>query len=97
MQVIFVDINLPFLLDRIVKNITEIKVKANEMMQMDGKEVPGHMTLSNLQEILKMRPSPTPNDDNDQNDITTFIFVMESLARLFLERSLPNLPNFYTT
>jgi hypothetical protein len=34
-----------------------------------------------------MRPSPTPNDDNDQNDITTFIFVMESLARAVLGKN----------
>jgi hypothetical protein len=44
------------------------------------------MTLPDLQEILKMRPSPmTQNDDDEyqedsQTDINTFTFVAEHLV-----------------
>jgi hypothetical protein len=44
-----------------------MKGKAHEM-ELAGTEVPGHMTLPDLQEILKMRPSPTTqNEDNEEN------------------------------
>jgi hypothetical protein len=63
-----------------------MKGKAHEM-ELAGTEVPGHMTLPDLQEILKMRPSPTTqneeNDehqDDDQNKIDTFTFVAEHLV-----------------
>ena len=55
-----------------------MKGKAHEM-ELAGTEVPGHMTLPNLQEILKMRPSPT-DDNDDWDDITTFTFVTEYLV-----------------
>jgi hypothetical protein len=86
MQVICVNINSPDFLDGIVENIIEMKAKAHEM-QLAGTAVVGHMTLPDLQEILKMRPSPmAPNDDvnddqdDNQNDITTFTFVAEYLV-----------------
>jgi hypothetical protein len=50
------------------------------------------MTLPDLQEILKMRPSPmTQNEDDDdqddnQNDINTFTFVAEHLVGPVLEK-----------
>ena len=63
-----------------------MKGKAHEM-ELAGTEVPGHMTLPDLQEILKMRPSPmTQNEENDehqdddQNKIDTFTFVAEHLV-----------------
>jgi hypothetical protein len=81
-----VNINSLNLFDGIlVKNIIEMKATAHEM-QLAGTAVPGHMTLPNLQEILKMRPSPTtPNDDNNdqdnnQNNIMTFTFITEYLV-----------------
>jgi hypothetical protein len=61
-------------------------------MQLAGKEIPDHMKLPDLQEILKMRPAPTPSptgpDDDKrdgegtriENDITTFMFVVEHLV-----------------
>jgi hypothetical protein len=45
-------------------------------MQSNGDELPGHMKLPALQEILKMRPPP----DDDGDDITTFTFVAEHLV-----------------
>jgi hypothetical protein len=87
MHVICVNINSPFLYNGIVKNLIDIKGKAHDM-ERAGTEVPGHMTLPDLQEILKMRPSPmTPNDDDqddNQNDITTFTFVTEHLVSAVL-------------
>jgi hypothetical protein len=72
-----VNINSPILYNKIVKNLLDMKGRAHEM-ELKGTEVPGHMTLPNLQEIVKMRPSPTTQNDNDddqddnQNDINTF-------------------------
>jgi hypothetical protein len=86
MHVICVNINTPFLYNRIVKNLIDMKGRVHDM-ELAGTEVPGHMTVPDLQEILKMRPSPmTPNDhdddqDDNQNDITAFTFVTEHLVR----------------
>jgi hypothetical protein len=79
MQVICVNINSPFLYNGIDENLLDMKGKARDM-EREGKEVPGYMTLPDLQEILKMRPSPTDDDDDDQDDITTFTFVAEYLV-----------------
>jgi hypothetical protein len=58
MHVICVNINSPFLYNKIVENLLDVKGRVHEM-ELEGTEVPGHMTLPDLQEILKMRPSPT--------------------------------------
>jgi hypothetical protein len=73
--VIFKDGNSPFLFDKMRENVTELKTKAGTM-QSNGDELPGHMKLPALQEILKMRPPP----DDDSDDITTFMFDAEHLV-----------------
>jgi hypothetical protein len=74
-----------------MNDVLELKAKAKEM-QLAGKEIPNHMKLPDLQEILKMRPAPTPSptgpgdDKRDgegthiENNITTFMFVAEHLV-----------------
>jgi hypothetical protein len=64
--------------------ILGIKAKANEI-QIGGTPVPGHLKLPDLQEILKMRPTtmrPEPMTNNEENndDITAFMFVVEHLV-----------------
>jgi hypothetical protein len=86
-RVTFKDVNSPFLLDKICDNVIELKTKA-DTMQRNGGEVPGHMRLPDLQEILKMRPSP--DDDDDHNDITTFTFVAEHLVGAVLGKKVWN-------
>lgn len=73
--VIFKDGNSPFLFDNMRENATELKTKAGTM-QSNGDELPGHMKLPALQEILKMRRPP----DDDGDDITTFTFIAEHLV-----------------
>jgi hypothetical protein len=72
---IFKDGNSPSLFDKTRENVTELKTKAGTM-QSDGDELPGHMKLPALQEILKMRPPP----DDDGNGIAAFTFVAEHLV-----------------
>jgi hypothetical protein len=54
-------------------------------MQNEGKEVPSHMKLPDLQDILKMRPLEMGGTEEEGiesigNDITAFTFIVEHLV-----------------
>jgi hypothetical protein len=82
--------NSPFLFRQSLEHVIELKAKATAM-QLHGIEVPTHMKLPNLQEILKMRPSPTPHTQEDdgtglENNMRTFLFIAEHLVPAVLEK-----------
>jgi hypothetical protein len=69
-------------------NVIELKAKAREI-QLAGNQVPDHIKLPELQDILKMRPHPTPNTWGEENahqddNMTTFTFVVEHLVGAIL-------------
>jgi hypothetical protein len=77
------DSNSPFSFN-VFLNGLEIKAKARKM-QLAGKPVPTHIELPELQDILKMRPAPTPDgwgEEGAHQDkiMKTFIFVIEHLV-----------------
>ena len=69
-------------------NVIELKAKAKEVGQT-GNQVPNHIKLPELQDILKMRPPPTPNAQGEENDhqdknMTAFTFIVEHLVGAIL-------------
>ena len=69
-------------------NVIEFKAKATEIV-LAGNQVPDHIKLPELEDILKMRPPPTPNTRGEETDhqddsMTTFTFVVEHLVGAIL-------------
>jgi hypothetical protein len=65
-------------------NVIELKAKAREI-EVSGNQVPDHIKLPDLQEILKMRPPPTPDTQEEEGDpqdesMTAFTFMVEHLV-----------------
>jgi hypothetical protein len=50
---------------RLTWNVIELKAKAREV-EVSGNQVPDHIKLPNLQEILKMKPPPTPDTQEEE-------------------------------
>ena len=87
MKGIFMDGNSPFSLNNRL-NVLELKAKAKEM-QLVGNQVPTHVKLPELREILKMRQPPTPDIWGEEaahqdNNMATFTFVVEHLVGAIL-------------
>ena len=88
MKDIFMDGNSPFSSNNHI-NVLELKAKAKGMLT--GNEVPPHIKLPELREILKMRQPPaTPNTwrgeaaPHQEKDMSTFTFVVEHLVGAIL-------------
>jgi hypothetical protein len=69
-------------------NVIEFKAKATEIV-LAGNQVPDHIKLPELEDILKMGPPPTPNTrgeetDHQDDNMTTFMFVVEHLVGAML-------------
>jgi hypothetical protein len=69
-------------------NVIEFKAKATKIV-LAGNQVPDHIKLPELEDILKMRPTPTPNTrgeetDHQDDNMTPFMFVMEHLMGAIL-------------
>ena len=61
--------------------MTGLKAKARAL-QRKGEDIPTHIMLPNLEDILKMRQAPTMNGgvEEGENDTKSFMFVTEYLV-----------------
>ena len=81
------DSNSPFSLNTFLNGL-ELKAKAREI-QLAGKPVPTHIKLPELQDIVKMRPAPTPDGRGEEGAhqdkiMKSFIFVIKHLVGAIL-------------